>query len=141
MAFKLIKGKVRWEWLPVTTSTALSADSAVEFTNGYLAAADADEEAVDIRGILVKAIAATDADYAVARSVAVQVPCERHTIWEATLDGVTAYVAATHRGTEVALADSTTLDLNEAGHDCFLVTGAGSSSSTVYGHIQINGSY
>jgi len=137
MAFKLIKGHTRIEWLPVTVSTALSADSLVEATSGYLAAADDNEAAADIRGVLVKAIAATDSDYATARKVAVRVPSQKHCVWEA--DTADTYVQATHGGVEVGIADASTVDLDDTTNDAFLVISG--SGTKVQGYLKINGSY
>lgn len=137
MAFKLIKGKTKIEWLPVTTSTALAANSLVESTSGLLAAADDNEAAADIRGVLVKAIAATDSDYATARKVAVRVPLERHTVWEA--DTADTYVEATHCGVECGIVDASNLDLDDTTNDAFLVTGG--SGLKVRGYLKINGAY
>lgn len=139
MAFILKKGKCKIEWLPVTVSTALSANSAVEFSSGYLAAADDNEAAADIRGILIKAITSGDDDYATARSVGVLVPKEKHCIWEA--DTADTYVQATHGGVECGLVTSTTVDLDDTTNDMFLVTGQGSTTTKVRGYLKINGSY
>lgn len=137
MAFKLIKGKTKIEWFPVTTSTVLAADSLVEFTSGLIAAADADEAAVDIRGVLVKAIAATDADYATARKVGVRVPVSRHCVWEA--DGTGTFVA-TDIGTEFGISDASTVDKAETTADAFLMTEF-ISATKIRGYLKINGSY
>lgn len=137
MAFKLIKGKTKIEWLPVTVSTALSADSLVEFTSGYIAAADDNEAAADIRGVLIKAIAATDPDYATARKVAVRVPIEKHVVWEA--DTADTFVQATHGGVECGIVDSTNVDLDDTTNDAFLVVSG--SGTKVRGYLKINGSY
>ena len=137
MAFIKIKGKTKMEWLPVTTSTALSANSLVEFTSGYLAAADDNEAAADIRGVLLKAIAATDADYADARLVPILVPVEKHVVWEA--DTADTYVQATHGGVEVGIANSTTVDLDDTSNDAFLVIGG--NGTKVRGYLKINGAY
>jgi len=137
MAFKLIKGKTRIEWLPVTASTALSADSLVEFTSGFLAAADDNEAAADIIGVLVKAIASTDDDYADARKVAVRIPVEKFTIWEA--DTADTYVAATHRGVECGIVDSTNLDLDDTTNDAFRVIDG--SGTKVRGYLKVQGAY
>jgi len=45
-----------------------------------LVAATSSTAAKDIAGVLVKAIAATDSDYADSRKVAVQVPVENYTV-------------------------------------------------------------
>lgn len=137
MAFKLYKGRTKTEYFPVTTSTALAAGSLVEFSSGLIAAADADEAAVDIRGVLVKAIAATDADYATARTVGVQVPLDRHCVWEA--DG-TGTFAATDIGTEFGISDASTVDKSETTADAFLMTEF-ISASKIRGYLKINGSY
>lgn len=137
MAFKLVKGKVKQVWLPVTASTALSAGSLVEFTSGKLAAADDNEAAADVVGVLVKAIAATDDDYADEREVAVLVPMERHTEWEA--DTGDTYVAATHRGVECGIVDASNLDLDDTTNDVFKVLSG--SGSKVRGWLKLNGAY
>ncbi len=137
MAFKLIKGKTKIEWLPVTVSTALSADSLVECTSGYVAAADDNEAAADVRGVLIKAIAATDSDYASARKVAVRVPVEKHCVWEA--DTADTFVQATHGGVECGIVDSTNLDLDDTTNDVFLVLSG--SGTKVRGYLKINGAY
>lgn len=135
MAFKKIKGKTRVEWFPVTVSTALSANSLVEWTSGYIAAAD-DNDTV-IAGVLPKAIASTDDDYATARLVGVIVPVERHVVWEA--DTADTFVAASHRGVEVGIVDSLNVDLDDTTNDAFLVISG--SGTKVQGYLKINGSY
>lgn len=135
MAFKLVKGKCRVEWLDVTVSTALSANSLVEWTSGYLAAADDND--TDVAGVLMKAIAATDDDYATARKVAVLVPIERHTVWEA--DTADTFVLATHQGVECGIVDSTNVDLDDTTNDVFRpISGSGTK---VRGYLKINGAY
>lgn len=137
MAFKLYKGKCKTEYFPVTPSTVLAADSLVEFTSGLIAAADADEGAADVRGVLVKAIASTDSDYASSRRVGVQVPVERHVVWEA--DGTGTFVA-TDIGTEFGISDASTVDKAETTADMFLVTEF-ISATKVRGYLKINGAY
>lgn len=137
MAFKLYKGRTKQEWFPVTTSTALAKDTLVEFTSGLIAAADADETAGGVRGVLVKAITAADADYATARTVAVQVPLDKHTVWEA--DGTGTFVA-TDIGTEFGISDSGTVDKTETSTVHFLMTEF-ISATKIRGYLKINGSY
>ena len=137
MSFKLHKGRTKQEWFPVTTSTALAANSLVEFTSGLIAAADADETAGGVRGVLVKAIASTDDDYATARSVAVQVPLDKHTVWEATGTGT---FAATDIGTEFGISDAVTVDKAETTTVHFLMTEF-VSATLIRGYLKINGSY
>ena len=80
MSFIIKKGKVKVIDLPVTPSLALAEGTLVEFTSGKLAAADDNEAAADIVGVLGKTIASTDSDYADDRLVPVIVSMERHTI-------------------------------------------------------------
>lgn len=137
MSFKLYKGKVKTEWFPVTTSTALSRHTLVEFTSGLIAAADADETAGGVRGVLNKTIASTDADYAVSRKVPVLVPVERHCVWEA--DGTGTFVA-TDIGVEYGISDSATVDKAETSTVHFLMTEF-LSASKIRGYLKVNGSY
>lgn len=137
MAFKKIKGKTKIEWLPVTPSTALSKNSLVEFTSGKLAAADDNEAAVDIRGVLMKEIAATDDDYASDRLVPVMVPIERHVVWEA--DTADTYTLASHCGVECGIVDASNVDLDDTTNDAFLVISG--SGTKVRGYLKINGAY
>jgi len=137
MSFKLHKGKTRIEWFPVTTSTTLAADSLVEFTSGLIAAADADETAGGVRGVLVKAIASTDDDYATARKVAVRIPVEKHVVWEATGTGT---FVATDIGVEYGISDAVTVDKAETSTVHFLVTEF-ISATKVRGYLKVNGSY
>lgn len=137
MSFVKIKGKTKTEWLDVTVSTALAKGTLVEFSSGYLAAADDNEAAADIRGVLAKDIAATDDDYATARKVPVTVPVERHVVWEA--DTADTYVQASHCGVEVGIADSSTVDLDDTTNDAFLVISG--NGTKVRGYLKINGSY
>lgn len=137
MAFVKIKGKTKIEWLPVTPSTALAKNTLVEFTSGKLAAADDNEAAADIRGILMKDIVATDDDYASDRLVPVMVPVEKHVVFEA--DTADTYVAATHRGVECGIVDSANVDLDDTTNDAFLVISG--SGTKVRGYLKINGSY
>ena len=135
MSFKLIKGKCRVEWLPVTVSTALSKDSLVEWTSGFLAAADDND--TDVAGVLTKTIASTDDDYATARLVPVLVPTERHTVWEA--DTADTFVAASHRGVECGIVDASNVDLDDTTNDVFRpISGSGTK---VRGYLKINGAY
>jgi len=135
MAFKKVKGKTKVEWLDVTVSTVLSKDSLVEWTSGFIADADVDD--TDIAGVLIKAIASTDDDYATARQVPILVPIERHVVWEA--DTADTFVAATHRGVECGIANSTTVDLDDITNDAFKVISG--SGKKVRGYLKINGSY
>lgn len=142
MAFRPYKGRFKYQLLPVTTSTALLAGNLVECTSGLVAAADTDEAAVDVRGVLAKTIASTDSDYATARSVSVIVPMEKHCVWEADTGG--SFVA-TDIGVEYGITASGTapgdvVDRTETTADTFLMTEF-VSASKIRGYLKINGSY
>src|SRR3990167_7231905 len=107
MAFRRVQGKTKFMYFPVTVSTALSNGSLVELTSGQVAAADADETTA-ILGVLRHAIASTDADYAVAREVEVEVPVEKHVVWEA--DATAATFVLTDIGTEFGISSSLLVD-------------------------------
>jgi len=137
MAFIKWKGKTKTEWFPVTTSTVLAKGTLVEFTSGLIAAADADETAGGVRGVLAKAIVAGDADYASARKVPILVPVEKHVVWEADATGT---FAATDIGVEYGISDSGTVDKAETTTVHFLVTEF-VSATKVRGYLKINGSF
>lgn len=103
MAFQTKSPKVKTIWLPVTPSTVLARNSLVRLTSGKLTAVVAATPAVDIVGVLGRAIATTDADYAVDRLVPVIVPTERHVEFEGD---VTSGLVAADVGLEVDLTDA-----------------------------------
>lgn len=106
MSFKVYRGKTRIVWLPVTTSTALSADSLVKFTSGLLVASTSGDATNLAVGVLVKAIVSTDSDYATARFVPVRVPVEKFCEWEFT----TASLVSTDVGLLADLTDASTVN-------------------------------
>jgi hypothetical protein len=114
MAFIRKKGKTKIAYMPVTVSTALSANSLVAFSSGYLIAATSTTAPSAIAGVLLKAIAATDADYAVARVVAVEVPVEKNVQWEAA---VTSGLAATSVGVFYDLTNASTVNTGATTYD------------------------
>lgn len=107
MAFKVHKGKVKTVSLPVTVSTALSANSLVAFSSGRLIAATDSTAKEDIVGILPKAIASTDDDYATTRNVQVIVPLDKNVEVEAD---VTSGLVAADVGLYVDLTDAVTIN-------------------------------
>jgi hypothetical protein len=117
MSFIVRKGKTRIEWLPVTTSTALSANSIVSFTSGLLVAATSSTAASAVIGVLVKAIVSGDSDYATARLVPVRVPVEKNVVWEAT----TASAVATDIGTIADLTDAVTVNRGASSVNVFRI--------------------
>ena len=120
-------------WFPVTVSTALSNNSLVELTSGQIAAADDNE--TQIVGVLRHAIASTDADYATAREVEVEVPVEKHVVWEA--DAAAATFVLTDIGTEFGIDTATTVDRTDTTNDVFFMTRF-ISASKVQGWLKFN---
>jgi len=107
------KGKTKFQFLPVTVSTALSEGALLTQTAGFLVAAVAGTAQADLAGILRHNIVSTDADFATARLVEVEVPVEKHVVWEFD----TAGLIAADIGLEVDLTDS--LTVNRGGHKLF----------------------
>ena len=105
MAFVLKKGKTKFAYLPVTTSTAITAGTLVTFTSGLLVAVTSSTAAANIIGVLRHTIASTDSNYATARLVEVEVPMERYTEWD--LDFTTTLVVG-DIGAECDLTDGVT---------------------------------
>lgn len=122
----------------MTTSLALLKGTLVEFTSGRIAAADADEAGDAIVGVLGKTIASTDTDYATARLVPVEVPTERHVMWEADATGFTA--GGTDEGVEYGISDSATVDQTETTAKAFKVMQV-VSATKVRGYLKVNGAY
>lgn len=107
MAFILNKGKTKFVYLPVTTSTAFTAGALVTFTSGLLVAATSNTTAANLVGVIRHTIASTDTDYATARLVEVEVPVERFTEW---LADFTASLVVGDIGAECDLTDSLTVN-------------------------------
>lgn len=105
MAFVRKQGKTKLMWLPVTTSTAFTKDALVVWASGLLIPATSTTTAKAAVGVIRHAIASTDADYATARLVEVEVPVENFVIW--TADGTGTFVA-TDCGGYFDLSDSVT---------------------------------
>lgn len=116
--FIVKKGKTKNMLLPVTPSTAIAAGALVAFSSGKLIAATSSTAAADIVGILVKAIAATDSDYASDRLVEVQVPVEKGV--EVEFD--TASLVATDIGVLADLTDSVTVNRGASSVDVIRIT-------------------
>lgn len=129
MAFKPKAGKVKIVYFPVTPSTALSADSIVTFTSGKLVAATAGTTLQNISGVLVKAITASDADYASDRLVGVQVPLENNTLWEAD---VTSGLVAADVGIYCDLTSATHVNRGASSIDVALCVGVISSTKGLF---------
>jgi hypothetical protein len=108
------KGKTKQMWLQVTASTAIAAGALVAWSSGKLIAATSTTAPTNIAGVLVKAIAATDADYADERLVAVEVDVERNNVWEAA---VTSGLVAGDRGLYQDLTDASTVNRAASSYD------------------------
>lgn len=102
------RGKTKNILMSVTPSTVFSADSLVKFSSGKLVPCVAGDAAIDVVGIIRKAIVSTDSDYASDREVPIEVPVEKHVEYE--LEVGTGAIAATDKGTEYDLAGPTTVD-------------------------------
>jgi len=124
-------------YLPVTPSTALSANSLVTFTTGKLVAATAGTTLQNIAGVLVKAIASTDTDYASDRLVAVQVPIEPNCVWEAD---VTSGLVAADIGLYVDLTDASTINRGASSIDVAKCVGVISTTKGLF-NVAINNTY
>jgi len=138
MAFKVYQGNTKNVPMPVTTSLALAAATLVEFTSGRIAAADPDEAADNIAGVLAGTIKSSDANYATARKVLVTIPVERHVLWEADASGFTA--GGTDEGVEYGISDSGTVDFTETTAKAFKVIQV-VSATKVRGYLKVNGAY
>lgn len=103
MATKRYQGKTKVMFLPVTTSTVLAINTLVAWASGLIAAATSITVPGVTPGVLRKAIAAADADYATARLVPVEVPVEKFVVWK---QDFTASLVAADLGAECDLTDS-----------------------------------
>jgi len=112
--FILHAGRTKNISYPVTPSTEIAAGSLVVFSSGYLVAATSSTHAYETAGVLVKAIASTDDDYADARTVEVQVPIENYTEWEAP---VTSGLVAADVGLFQDLTDAVTVNRGSSTYD------------------------
>lgn len=136
MSVKLRRGKTKFVYLPVTTSTALAVDSLVTFSSGLLTAAASGTAVADLIGVIRHAIASTDSDYATARSVEVEVPVERFTEWECT----TASLVAGDILKEVDLTDAVTVNRGASSVKVARATRVISSTIGIF-FIKFQGSY
>ena len=137
MAFKKVRGKTKMTPMPVTPSTAFAANSLVTFSSGKLIPATSSTAALDIIGVIPKAIASTDADYASDRLVDIIVPVEKYTVWEGD---VTSGLVATDVGTEVDLTDASTVNRAAGSVDAVKVVRVLSTTKGLF-YIKFNGAY
>ena len=98
----------------ITASTAIAAGALVAWSSGKLIEATSTTDKSVIEGVLVKAITATDTDYATERKVLVKVPVEKNTEWEIA---VTSGLVAADRGLYQDLTDGSTVDRSGSTYD------------------------
>ena len=114
MSFIKHEGKTKNIKLPVTVSTAIAARSLVALSSGQLIAATSTTARESIVGVLVKAIASTDSDFATERLVDVEVPVEKSVIYEAA---VTSGLVAADVGLFQDLTDAATVNRAASTYD------------------------
>lgn len=129
MAFKKYRGKTKTMWLPVTVSTTFTAGDIVSFSSGYLIKATSSTAALSHVGVIKKTIAATDADYATARLVPVEVPVEKDVEW---LAPVTSGLVAADVGLLVDLTDAGTINRAASTYDVAMVKSVITSTSGTF---------
>lgn len=136
MSFRKVKGLTKVVYLPVTPSTVFAPRTLVTFTSGKLVPATAVTTAPNIAGVIVGGIAATDADYAVDRLVAVEVPVEKHVVYEFPTTGL----VATDIGVDVDLLDAGAVDRSATAVGIVRTTKV-LSATLGQGYVKINGSF
>ena len=121
--FKVIQGKTKFMWFPVTTSTAFKAGDLVAMNVGsnLLIEATATTAGNLILGVIRHAIASTDDNYATARSVEVEVPVEKNVVWKCDEVG-TGTAEAADVGLYCDIDGGGEIDINDSTYDIFFVT-------------------
>ena len=136
MAFRRFKGKTKFIYVPVTTSTVFSAGALVSLGSAGTLIAAVDNETNSL-GVIRHAIASTDADYATARRVEVEVPVEKHVVWEADATAATFVVADI--GLEYGVSSSLLVDRTDRTNVVFKVLEV-VSTSVIRGFLRLGGS-
>lgn len=88
--FKVHQGKTKLMYFPIAASVAIGKRAVVALSSGTIIAALNDSATYYCVGVLTQARAATDADYAVAKLVEVEVPVEKNVVWEADINSTLA---------------------------------------------------
>lgn len=104
-------GKPNVEWFPKTASTLLYVNSIVRFSSGQLLAATASTTAH--AGVILKTVAAADADYASTTMVPVMVPSVNDVFEADVKPGVTAAASIVGAQCDIYVGDGTTGALGE----------------------------
>lgn len=128
MAFTRHKGKTVTRWLPVTTSTTFTKGDIVAWSSGLLIKATTTSAAKTHVGVIKKTIASTDADYATARLVPVEVPLEKMVEWRST--GVA--LVATENGLWQDLLTAGTVDRAGSTYDAVQQKGIISATEGIF---------
>jgi hypothetical protein len=129
MAFIRHKGKTVTRWLPVTTSTTFTKGDIVSWSSALLIKATSSTAANTHVGVIKKTIAATDADYAVARLVPVEVPLEKMVEWRGP---VTSGLVAADISLWVDLTDAGTINRGASTYDAAQVKSVISATEGIF---------
>ena len=122
-------GKTKTVPLPVTASTTIAKGALVVWSSGRLIAATSTTVCSDTAGVLVKAIASTDDDYADTRDVLVEVPIEKDVVWEAD---VTSGLVVADVGLYQDLTDSVTVNRAASTYDIVQCRGVISTTKGLF---------
>lgn len=127
MAINLYRGTVHTEWYPKTASEAFTVNDLVYLSGGYVTkfANAVDQPPL---GLIQKAVAATDSDYASATKVPVLIGDVNA---EYLCDVSTGTAAVTHVGTWIDVDDENSVDVDASTYDVFFVTKFISTSKVV----------
>ena len=120
--FKVMQGKTKFMWYPVTVSTTFSKGGLVaqNVGTGTIIEATATTAGAVTLGVIRHAITATDDDYADAREVEVEVPVEKNVIWKCNVVGTGT--AATDLNTYADIDDNLSIDVDNSTYDIFFIT-------------------
>lgn len=129
MAFTRFKGRTVTRWLPVTTSTAFTKGDIVAWSSSLLIPATSTTAANILVGVIKKTIASTDADYATARLVPVEVPLDKMTQWRGP---VTSGLVAADVSLWVDLTNAGTINRASSTYDAAQVVSVISSTEGVF---------
>jgi hypothetical protein len=136
--FTRYKGKVKTVWLPATASTAFSKGAIVSWSSGYLIPATSSTTALSHAGVIERAVASTDADYATTgHLVPVSVPVEKNVVWKGD---TTATLVVGDVGLEVDLTDSLTINRAASSIKVAMVHGVLSTTLGLF-LLKLNGAY
>lgn len=136
MSFRKVKGLTKVVYLPVTPEVEFDARTLVTLTAGKLVPATAATTAPNIAGVIIGEIKATDADYEDDRLVGVEVPVEKHVVYEFP----TADLVAADIGVDVDLLDAGTVDRDNTDIGVVRVTKV-LTETLGQGYVKINGTY